>query len=298
MHFQRGIALIQVLIISFILSMLGLYIMQSTRDQIKTTYTIQNAMNLRLQLETAEARVINALLSEFKLKNKNSENKVASQWNFYYEPFELDNVQVQIQDLNGLISLNSTDKILLYDALTALKVESEDVKEFVDSLADWKDEDDLKRRSGAERNHYEVLAKPGPRNGYIQSTAEVGYINKSDILTKEQWNKYFTVEPVTGFNPSLAPELILKSYVKDETKVAKLIELRDNGQLTKHSFYDIVPGDTGEFINFLSGSTYHIKLTAKMQDQKVTKRFTIKLRARSITRPVVITNVMWNIDEN
>lgn len=298
MNLQRGIALIQVLIIAFILSMLGLYIMQSTRDQIKTTYTIQHAADLRIKIETAEAKVINALLSEFKFENKESENQVVSQWNFYYKPFELDSVQVQIQDLNGLISLNITDKQLLYDTLAELQIERENINEFVDSLADWKDENDIKRRSGAERNHYEMQGKPGPRNGYIQSMAEVSYINKSEVLTKNQFNKYFTVESVAGFNPSLAPELILKSYVKDDTKVAKLIELRDNGQLTKHSFYDIVPGDTGEFINFLSGSTYSIKLTAKMHNQKVTKKFTIKLRARSITRPVVITNVMWNIDEN
>lgn len=298
MSLQRGIALIQVLIIAFILSMLGLYIMQSTRDQIKTTYTIQHAADLRIKIETAEAKVINALLSEFKFENKESENQVVSQWNFYYKPFELDSVQVQIQDLNGLISLNITDKQLLYDTLAELQVERENINEFVDSLADWKDENDIKRRSGAERNHYEMQGKPGPRNGYIQSMAEVSYINKSEVLTKNQFNKYFTVEPVTGFNPSVAPETILKAFIKDDTKVAKLIALRDNGQLNENKFYSITHIDSDEFVSFLSGSTFTIKLMAQVAQQKVTKKFTLKLKARSITRPVVITNVMWNINED
>lgn len=298
MSLQRGIALIQVLIISFILSMLGLYIMQTTRDQIKTTYTIKNAMDLRLQIENTEAQVINSLLSEFKYKNEQSSNPVVTKWNFYNKPFSLNNVKIQIQDLNGLISLNVTERQLLYDFLTYLNIDDNDQRDFVESLTDWKDEGDEKSRNGAERNYYEVNGLPGPRNGYLQSIAEVAYIKKSNILTKQQLSNYFTVEHVTGFNPSSAPEPILKAFVKDDTKVAKLIELRNNGQLTENGFYSITNIDSDEFVSFLSGSSFTIKLTAFVAQQQITKKFTIKLRARSITRPVVITNVMWNINED
>lgn len=298
MYVQRGIALIQVLIISFILSMLGLYIMQSTRDQVKTTYIIKNAMDLRLKIENAEAQVINSLLSEFKYKNELSSNSIVNQWNFYNKPFAVNNVQVQIQDLNGLISLNKTGQNLLYDFLTYLNISNKDQREFVESLSDWKDIDDDKSSNGAERNYYEVQGLPGPRNGYLQSIAEVSYIKKSSVLTKQQFSNYFTVEQVTGFNPSSAPEPILKAFVKDDTKVAKLIELRNNGQLTENNFYSITSIDSDEFVSFLSGSTFTVKLTASVAQQQITKKFTIKLRARSITRPVVITNVMWNINED
>ena len=272
--------------------------MQSSRDQIKTTYSIKNAMDLRVEIETAEAKVINALLSEFKFQRKNSLNSIVSQWNFHNTPFDIGNVRVQIQDLNGLISLNTTDKQLLYDLLVKFNIEDADKNEFIDSLADWKDDDDLRHLSGAERNYYETLNKMGPRNGYLQSIAEVNYIRKSEVLNKSQWNKYFTIEHTSGFNPSRSPEMILKAFVKDDTKVAKLIELRDNAQLDENSFYSIVAEDSSEFISFLSGNTFYVKLVAEAEKQKITKKMTIKLRSRSITRPVVITNVMWNINEN
>ena len=51
---QRGIALIQVLIITFVLSLLGLYINQTVQEQIKITTSIQNKFLMRLELEKTE----------------------------------------------------------------------------------------------------------------------------------------------------------------------------------------------------------------------------------------------------
>tara|TARA_B100001059_G_scaffold74397_2_gene71977 strand:- start:5013 stop:5909 length:897 start_codon:yes stop_codon:yes gene_type:complete len=298
MPMQRGIALVQVLIISFVLSILGLYILQSTRDQITTVHTIKTAMDLRIKLEIAEAKIINTLLSEYRFQNKQSKNPIVAAWNFHNAPFQVEDVKVQLQDLNGLISLNVTDKNILNKVLEQLEVERSDRAVFIDSLTDWKDENDLKQLNGAERDFYEIQGKPGPRNGYLQSIAEVNYIKKSDIISRQQWQKYFTVEHTSGFNPMYSPAPILSAFIQDDTKVAKLLELRDNAQLNENSFYKITDIAADEFISFLSGNTLSVKLTASTAEQKVTKKFTIKLRTRSITRPVVITNVMWNIDEN
>ncbi|MDP4985453.1 type II secretion system protein GspK [Pseudoalteromonas tunicata] len=298
MQLERGIALVQVLIIALILNILGIYILQSTRDQVTTVRTIKSAMDLRIKLETAEAKIINALLSEYKIQNKQSENPLVRKWNFYNAPFQLEDINVQIQDLNGLISLNVTDKILLNKVLEKLEVDRTNRAEFIDSLTDWKDENDLKQLNGAERDFYESQGKPGPRNGFLQSIAEVGYIKKSEIISRIQWSKYFTVEYTGGFNPIHSPSIVLSAFLQDDSKVAKLIELRNNEQLNENSFYAVTGISGGEFISFLPGNTLDVKLTASTAEQKLTKKFTIKLRARSITRPVVITNVMWNIDEN
>ena len=67
---QRGIALIQVLIITFVLSLLGLYINQTVQEQIKITTSIQNKFLMRLELEKTEADLLQALLSTNKYPNK------------------------------------------------------------------------------------------------------------------------------------------------------------------------------------------------------------------------------------
>ena len=73
---QRGIALIQVLIITFVLSLLGLYINQSVREQVNITTSIQNKFLMRLELERTEADLLEALLSNKKYPNKNLTKKI------------------------------------------------------------------------------------------------------------------------------------------------------------------------------------------------------------------------------
>ena len=294
MFLQRGIALIQVLIIAMILSILGIYILQSSKDQVAITNAIKTALDQRIQIENAESKILHTLLSEFRIKNLQSENEIVRQWNFHNKPFKLDNVSVQIQDLNGLISLNEVNTSTLDDFFAQYGVDKNLSEQFIASLTDWIDKDDNIKYNGAERAYYEKMGLTGPRNGLLQSVEEVFYIKNHDILPEEDWYKYFTVANVNGFNPAHSPEKILKSFIKDDTKVAKLIELRNNKQLNGHVFYNETGIDSDEFLSFLTGDNLRITLTAKNQQQKTTKTFTVKLRARSLTRPVVITNVVWN----
>ncbi|MCK8107720.1 type II secretion system protein GspK [Pseudoalteromonas sp. 2CM41L] len=294
MFLQRGIALIQVLIIAMILSILGIYILQSSKDQVAITDAIKIALDQRIEIENAESKILHTLLSEFRIKNLQSENEIVRQWNFHNKPFTLDNVSVQIQDLNGLISLNEVNKSTLDDFFVQYGVDKNLSEQFIASLTDWIDKDDNIKYNGAERAYYEKMGLTGPRNGLLQSVEEVFYIKNHDILPEEDWYKYFTVANVNGFNPAHSPEQILKSFIKNDTKVAKLIELRNNKQLNGHVFYNETGIDSDEFLSFLTGDNLRITLTAKNQQQKTTKTFTVKLRARSLTRPVVITNVVWN----
>ncbi|MCK8132674.1 general secretion pathway protein GspK [Pseudoalteromonas sp. 2CM28B] len=294
MFLQRGIALIQVLIIAMILSILGIYILQSSKDQVAITDAIKIALDQRIEIENAESKILHTLLSEFRIKNLQSENEIVRQWNFHNKPFTLDNVSVQIQDLNGLISLNEVNKSTLDDFFVQYGVDKNLSEQFIASLTDWIDKDDNIKYNGAERAYYEKMGLTGPRNGLLQSVEEVFYIKNHDILPEEDWYKYFTVANVNGFNPAHSPEQILKSFIKNDTKVAKLIELRNNKQLNGHVFYNETGIDSDEFLSFLTGDNLRITLTAKNQQQKTTKTFTVKLRARSLTRPIVITNVVWN----
>ncbi|WP_042150677.1 MULTISPECIES: general secretion pathway protein GspK [unclassified Pseudoalteromonas] len=295
MHIHKGIALVQVLIISVVLTLLSLFIAQTVQFQTAIAHTMNDAFKLRLQIEDAEARLLQTILTEHLYVSKTSRNEIVRKWNFYGKEFSItENVKISIQDLNGLISLNSIDKTITKSLLSDLGLSIEETNIFIDSLEDWKDEDDLKHLNGAESAYYRSIQQKGPRNGYLQSLSEVEYIKGADTLTFTQWQKYFSVEFVNGFNPLNSPETILKSIVKDDSKVKEVIELREEGKLTELRFVQITGMDSDEFISFSSGNQLFVTIEANNETQRIVKSFIVERRPRSIMYPIVLTGVKWN----
>lgn len=295
MHIHKGIALVQVLIITVVLTLLSLFIAQTVQFQTAIAHTMNDAFKLRLQIEDAEARLLQTILTEHLYVSKTSRNEMVRKWNFYGKEFSItENVKISIQDLNGLISLNSIDKTITKSLLSDLGLSIEETNIFIDSLEDWKDEDDLKHLNGAESAYYRSIQQKGPRNGYLQSLSEVEYIKGADTLTFTQWQKYFSIEFVNGFNPLNSPETILKSIVKDDSKVKEVIELREEGKLTELRFVQITGMDSDEFISFSSGNQLFVTIEANNETQRIVKSFIVERRPRSIMYPIVLTGVKWN----
>jgi len=294
MKLNRGVALVQVLIISVILIMLGVFIGQTLKSQINVVRDIQKVHQLRLKLETAEALVFNALLSNFNYKNKDSSNDVAKIWNFYFEPFDVEGITIQIQDVSGLYSLNTFDSNHLKKLFQELGVAENRINIFIDSLLDWTDKDDSLRAYGAEKEYYQGLSKVGPRNGYLQSVNELQHVRESDILTVEQWNKYFTVEPTPFFNPMNSPEAIIKAIAYDKNSANRIIKQRREGILSRQQFEDLSGVEQEGFISFANGFKFKVALTAGENGIILQKSFIIELKRRDINNPVTITDLVWN----
>jgi len=292
---QSGIALVQVLIISIILMMLAIYIIQTARMQIKTTHLMQKSFQVNLAGESAEAELLHTLLTNKRYQNKNSDNKLVQNWNFYGQPFSYDeNTEITIQDVSSLLSLNNTNKILSTRLFEQLGYQEKDSRTFFDSLSDWKDKDDLKRLNGAEKDYYHSANIQGPRNGYLQSMNEVLNIKGSDILTTEEWHNYFTIELTSEFNPLNAPDDILKAFLNDEQAFIDVINLRDQGVLSTYNFYQATGIDSDERITFNTGRILQIKIITYKQNSQFIKSFIVDLRPNSYMRTVTISNVRWD----
>lgn len=296
MRRQQGIALVQVLIISMVLISLGIFISQAVRSQVATAAIMSKAFQLRLKLETTEARLLQTLLTKQHKGDSNSNNEFVKQWNFYGEPYQIEpGVTISIQDLTSLLSLNITDNILTKSLLNVLGVAEQESAMFLDSLADWKDKDELKRINGAEETYYKLKGMKGPRNGFLQSLSEVEYIKMGEILTFEQWSVYFHTELVSGFNPLNAPENILMALIKDDNIVREVIDLRAKNLLSELNFYQLTGVDADEFISFATGRRLLITITVKESNQQVVKSFVAAFKPKSHVHPVIITDVTWNI---
>ncbi|MEL0642499.1 hypothetical protein V6260_18050 [Pseudoalteromonas aliena] len=293
---QRGIALIQVLIITFVLSLLGLYINQTVREQVKITTSIQNKFLMRLELEKTEADLLQALLSNNKYPNKSAVNSITSKWNFYGKEFQVnDNAYVTLTDLSSLMGLNISDATLLKNVLLQIGIDDVSAREFVDSLADWKDKNDLSRLNGAESAYYKQHKKSYvARNGFLQDPSEVALIRGGEQITPKLLNQYFTTEIVPGFNPLNAPQKILNAFINDENSIQKVLQLREQGALKSYEFYKLTGVEADEYITFATGSKIRVQLRVTYNGAQLTKTYTLDATPQSYIKPMVFSHISWN----
>lgn len=292
---QRGIALIQVLIISIILTMLGIYISHTVRSQVAAASLMQDAFHVNLLGENIESELLFTLLTNKRYAGRTSDSILVQNWNFYGQPFSYgESTQITIQDMSSLISLNYMNKRLATRLFEQLGFQGHEVRTFLDSLSDWKDKDDLKRLNGAEDDYYHSINIEGPRNGFLQSMDEVISIKQGDLLTPAQWNKYFSLSLVSKFNPLNAPQEILKAFLNNDEAFDTVLELRKQGQLSSLRFYQATGIEEDDGITFRTGRILKIKIVTKKQNIQFSKSFIVDLRPNAASRAVTFSNVTWN----
>ena len=293
--YQRGIALIQVLIIAIVLTMLGIFINQSIREQVHVTSYIQGNLQVDLLLESIEAELLHSLLSHKRYKNDESDDVYVKNWNFFGKTFSPKaGVSIELQDLSGLLSLNYFNSNVALRLFQQLGREEADIRVFFDSLKDWKDADDLKHLNGAESDYYQELGLQRPRNGYLQSVEEVINVRGGDILTINQWQKFFSISLVSKFNPMNAPDEVLRAFLDNDGIWQQILELRKSNQLTLLSFYKLAGIEEDEAITFSTGKLIRIKIAVETESNQLSKSFLVELRPNSTKRPVIFSNVRWN----
>ncbi|MCQ8879457.1 type II secretion system protein GspK [Pseudoalteromonas shioyasakiensis] len=293
---QQGIALVQVLIISFILALLGIFINQSVQQQVDVTKQIQNKFAMRLELEEAETQLFTALLAYNKYPNTSSENSVVKNWNFYGKEFKLtDSTYATLTDTRALVGLNINNASLVKKTLLQLNVDEAKAEQFVSSLLDWIDENDNHLMNGAESAYYSGQGKHyQPRDHYLQSINEVKLIRGAEQVALKQFKQYFTTDFVGGFNPLNAPELILHAFIKDDTITNKVIERRKNGTLNSLDFYRLTGVDEGEFITFATANKIRVQLRTVLNGAQLTKQYTLDASPRTYRKPMSFYKVSWN----
>ncbi|MFC3033085.1 hypothetical protein ACFOEE_11180 [Pseudoalteromonas fenneropenaei] len=292
MKFDKGIALVQVLIIMLSLTLFSIFLSKSVKQQLSIASSAKERLLLRLELENAEAYLFKSLLSNKLYINSKSDDDIAKVWNFYGRPFKInDKVSVILQDQAGLVNLNFTNSRLLKSTLLQLGFEDKEATSFSESLEDWKDRDDLKRLNGAERDYYKKVGQP--RNDMLQSVEEMRLVKEGGKLQNLDLEKIFSTALVGVFNPLTAPNLVLRSYLNNESLVSKLEKLRVNGELTPSGFYSVTGIADGEYITFATSTFLTVELLAESNGIRLNKRFEVEVRPKAVDRPLTIKSVSW-----
>ena len=264
----RGIALVQILIISAILSLVALYITQSARQQVQMAQWALDKSQATVDLHSARNRVMFRLLTST-WKNDAVILSPSRQWNLYNQPIQLaDNVTLQLQDQAGLINLHYPqgggviEQVLLYQGLTndeALKAQA--------VLFDWQDSDDITTINGNETNSQQ-------RNGAMPDIREWRLHKTLDADTLSVIQENFTLYGSSHLNLMTSPEYLLAALT-DDAVARELVTLRAEGQLTARQITQAVNQSQQMDIFLTPGNNVALTLDVRFGEARVRQKTVI-----------------------
>lgn len=266
---QKGIALIQVLLLSAILAIMALQFTLSSRQQVRLAADFKDKISAEVALRTLESQVLMALLSLPKspdTKTIQRQDAIGKEWNFYGEPFSVaPDTEVSIQDINGQISIYGLSNLTPFRQLLMVLGQSEQqAKSIVDNLLYWQ---------GKSHSTYTTLTNKAIRSNYMVSKTELKHIRGIDDDLYRELEPLVTTFQTYQFNPLIAPKRILQSTLPDNIS-QEIYKLRKNGELTSSRYLELSPGFDDDVMTFQIGRRLEVKLLVK-KGSAVAKRSVI-----------------------
>ncbi|QLE86111.1 general secretion pathway protein GspK [Shewanella sp. Scap07] len=284
---QKGIALLQVLLISAIISILALYLTITARQQVSVAQTANDRVLAGLLVRSAESRVLFEMLTKESVESQLY--PLPEGYNFYAHPIAIDkHTQVEIQDVAGLLSVRFPDQTLLRRTIQNLGGTADVASTVTDSLLDWQDEDDLKRLNGAEAGDYDI----GPRNSAITLKSEVRLVKGVDDQLWRELKPLLTVPRVSYFNPMVAPEPILSAFLNSDVK--DILELRKNGALNRGEFSQLTGVYDQEGIILSKSDLFRLNIEVNYGEARMSKKMTVRLRPYAKADGTVVDRIASN----
>lgn len=266
---QRGVALIQVLLISTILSLMALHFSLSGRQQVQIARMMQDKVLAEVALRTLESEMLFALLtvpySDVE-REAQQQNPLSRNWNFHGEPFSsaTDNT-IKLQDINGLVSLyGQSNNTLLLQLLQHLGQNQTQARQVVANLNHWQ---------GFDGGAYTTDRNRQVRQNFLLSVNELKHIGGIDTALFQQLVDNVTPLQTFLFNPLTAPAAVLNMLLPADI-ASEVISLRTNGTLNRYRFIELTGIDESDTISFTPGRRIAMELAVR-RGSSVAKRRTI-----------------------
>jgi type II secretory pathway component PulK len=278
---QKGIALLQALFLSLILMVFLLSIHNVSRSHVQSAMLAKSRVIASMYLQTTEAEVLFALLTNPRGVKTDSANPVVAYWNFYNKAFSYrPAVDVQIEDMSSRFSAAVPESML--ELLRKTAADPRQAESIVAAIKDWQDFDDTPVFGGSEQSDYQSGITV--RNGPLQSVHELKFIKGMTPELLCQLMPHITIAPRSNVNFYTMPDRRLQLFLpQDELKM--LTTMRDSGSLTPEGFRSLsaFTADSGE--NYVPSSTLRLFFTASVNDVKLARSLTVVITPRA-TEPL------------
>ena len=288
---QQGIALIQVLLISTIISLLAIHFSFTAREQIAIAAAFEQRVKATQELKSAQSKIIYTLLTQNNLEQPNNVFPNSELGNFYGKPFILEQTEntkvlVSIQDNNGLLSQQYITSQLWTRVLERMGLDSNTRKRKQGMIKDWQDKNDESWLVG---NTEPKVLENGQkyRNQAIQLPQEIEWFFEQEPQQLNVINQISTPYAMVGFNPMNAPNLLLELYF--EPQIASLIiNEREEKALTRKQMISLLGDDFDNVIMALAQGV-QFKITTQVSFFDVQLQETIEIQLQpSESEPFLI----------
>ena len=270
---QRGIALLQVLLIASILSTLALFLTQTAQQQVYIATQFNNKAEALVKNYDLEANVLFGLLTEKKDFHSTLGNGVRE--NIYLQNFHGDEFQVskeqyiRLQDLRGLLSIHFPNESRWLKVLQHTGTSEYNAMNFFRKTQDWQDVNTVSSYNLQEKSF---------KNGPIQSLNEWEHLEYT-AEQKKLLTKVATIYKGSTFNPITAPSALIKAlYSKVVSE--QILTNRERNLLSPSLFTSI----TGELeqskVYFYPSNDYKIELKTEVGAAKVKRVLYYQLNPR------------------
>ncbi|MBF0557304.1 MAG: general secretion pathway protein GspK [Nitrospirae bacterium] len=125
-----------------------------------------------------------------------------------------EDIEIKVQDSNGMISLVGSNLTALQRLLHNVTPEENKGAIIIDSYLDWTSRGNLSRLNGAKDAFYKAEGKPYTSRNYpMQYKYEFAFVRGMDGELYKKIAPYVTLLPNSGFNPNTASEEVLMAHL-------------------------------------------------------------------------------------
>jgi general secretion pathway protein K len=146
---------------------------------------------------------------------------------------DADHQWISLMDARGLLNLNGADAATVRRFVAGFGLPAQQVAALTDVLLDFRDEDDLRRLNGAEREDYVRLGLAPPRNDLLESPTELRDLpawRDADLLWRHGAQDAIGLHGIAQINPNTAPAAVLRALPGIDAATAdQLVQQRAAG---------------------------------------------------------------------
>ena len=270
---QTGIALVQIILITSIMSVLALYLTTTAREQITISQWYSDKTQAYVKAKSAESLITFALLTEpltNVIEQPSAESYyVADKWNLYSKTFNLTPfVRIKIQDQGGLLHANYPNPEFVTKFFAAQGLTEGQSRQLLDTLLDWQDIDTIARPTSIESEEY--------KNGPAAFVSEIALINEQYEHLMPMIKDNFTVHRSNNFNPLTASVELLSAL--STSSVAKEVErLRNERLLTPRLFEQVTGIKEDDRMYFFPSKFFSISIISEVNESVVKKDIMLQI---------------------
>jgi len=253
---QRGVALVQVLLVTAIIILLVMQLSLTAAEQVRRAQALQDRSEAALYLHSREVALFYTLLTESLLPSPGSGNPYAASWNFHGEPFVADGLEITLQDQSGLMPFPVLHVTDFEQLLTVLGLGPTRAREMAERLAHWIG---ISLPGGGRPG--DAMMRAGTADP-VQYFSELRLLAGMDEPLYGKLAELMTLYPTPGFNPLTAPAPLLRMWMPESTLRA-VLAARRKGALDQNRLWQLARIGADDVVLPFTGPGIGIRITGE-----------------------------------